>query len=259
MNNVNYRHVICAIAKNEDAYLNEWAGYHLGLGFEHIFIYDNDSTVPIEEFFRNSPLRDRITCIRWPTKPMESAQISAYQHFLANHRDHVEWAAVIDIDEFINLKQDASISQFLDRFPGADGIGINWRIFGSGGNRRYSGVPVTERFRRASEIGFEANKLRKTMYRLRSTISIDIHTGVFRADAAVYSPSGEGIDGDVVINIQQKNYDVAQINHYFVKSYDEWVKKVQRGYTDATVRAVEMFDEYDRNEVVDETILRRNQ
>lgn len=34
---------ICSIARNENEYLDEWVTYHLNLGFDHIFIYDNNN------------------------------------------------------------------------------------------------------------------------------------------------------------------------------------------------------------------------
>ncbi|MCR5563010.1 MAG: glycosyltransferase family 2 protein [Desulfovibrio sp.] len=47
---------ICAIAKNETPFLEEWARFHLSTGFEHIFVYDNGSDVPVSsvlaEFIR---------------------------------------------------------------------------------------------------------------------------------------------------------------------------------------------------------------
>ena len=30
---------LAAIAKDEDAYIQEWIGYHLKLGFDDIFVY----------------------------------------------------------------------------------------------------------------------------------------------------------------------------------------------------------------------------
>ena len=33
---------ICAIAKNENDYINEWCKYHLNLGFDEIYIFDNN-------------------------------------------------------------------------------------------------------------------------------------------------------------------------------------------------------------------------
>ena len=35
---------ICAIVKNEGRYLEEWIDYHLGIGVQKFFIYDNEST-----------------------------------------------------------------------------------------------------------------------------------------------------------------------------------------------------------------------
>ena len=32
---------IVAIARLENPYINEWIRYHRGLGFDHIYVYDN--------------------------------------------------------------------------------------------------------------------------------------------------------------------------------------------------------------------------
>lgn len=34
--------VICALARREHLYINDWVKYHIDLGFDHIYIYDND-------------------------------------------------------------------------------------------------------------------------------------------------------------------------------------------------------------------------
>ena len=36
-----YDAVICCIALDEEAYIDEWIQYHLHIGFSHIYIYDN--------------------------------------------------------------------------------------------------------------------------------------------------------------------------------------------------------------------------
>lgn len=55
---------ICAIARLENAYINEWVEWHLKLGVDHIYVYDNkfgceDSidTVLLDRF------RDKVTII----------------------------------------------------------------------------------------------------------------------------------------------------------------------------------------------------
>ena len=34
---------VCALAKNEHLYINEWVKYYVGLGIDHIYLYDNDN------------------------------------------------------------------------------------------------------------------------------------------------------------------------------------------------------------------------
>jgi hypothetical protein len=34
--------LLCAIAKNEERYINEWVNYHYNLGFDKIVVYNNN-------------------------------------------------------------------------------------------------------------------------------------------------------------------------------------------------------------------------
>ena len=36
------RVVVCALAKNEHLYINEWVKHYVNLGFDKIYLYDND-------------------------------------------------------------------------------------------------------------------------------------------------------------------------------------------------------------------------
>ena len=39
---------ICLLAKEENDYINEWLDWHLNkLKFDHVYIYDNESDIPI--------------------------------------------------------------------------------------------------------------------------------------------------------------------------------------------------------------------
>jgi Glycosyl transferase family 2 len=42
--------VLCAMAKDEEAYLDEWVNYHLAIGFETIYIYDNSDTNELRQW-----------------------------------------------------------------------------------------------------------------------------------------------------------------------------------------------------------------
>lgn len=257
MTSFKHRAVVCAIARDEDRYLVEWIAYHLAIGFDHVFLYDNLSVRPPAGRIAPKALREKVTIIRWPSIPGDLPQTSAYRHFLHTYRDWVEWAAIIDLDEFINLKQDASISGFLERFPTASAVSINWRVFGSSGEVSYRKLPVTERFCRASQIEFGPNLLVKTIHRLSRTKEILIHHGDYLDNDSVRSASGKPIANSPHLAQEEDNYSVAQINHYFLKSIDEWALKNARGYWGYIERSPETYAEYDRNEVEDRSILTR--
>jgi hypothetical protein len=250
------RTAVCAIARDETRYILQWAAYHLAIGFDRIHIYDNMSVRPIADMFADTALRSRVTVVRWPSVPGENAQLTAYRHFLHTNRETVTWAAVIDLDEFINLKIHGTIAGFLSALPAADAIVINWRMFGSSGHAKYRKQMLMERFQKASTVDYDANILVKTIHRMCKVEMIDTHNGRYGPDAVIVTAFGDRTDGGCHVPPTARNLDVAQINHYFVKSRDEWNLKNLRGYTDETVRAPDMFDIHDRNDILDTTILK---
>lgn len=252
-----YRAAVCGIARDEDRYIVEWLAYHLAIGFEHIFLYDNMSVTPIASLIDPKILDEKVTVIRWPSLPGESAQLAAYRHFLHTYQDWVEWAAVLDLDEFLNLKKDRSIHDFLDRFPDASAISINWRLFGGCGETRYRKAPMIERFPKASEVELRENTHVKTIHRLDHTTEIHIHSGSYSTGKDVATPSGVVAPVYNFMKPTDENYDVAAINHYMCKSRDEWVIKSIRGYCDDTVVDLEDYDRASAGDVAENSIQRR--
>ncbi|CAO4183447.1 Glycosyl transferase family 2 [Methylorubrum aminovorans] len=252
-----YHTAICAIAKDEDRYLLEWIAYHLSIGFEHIFLYDNMSQRRIARLI-NDRYRKKITIIRWPNRHGRHSQLEAYEHFLWAHGGECEWAAVLDIDEMLHLKQHNTIDEFLAMFPDVTGIALNWRIFGSAGHRTYKRAFLMERFTRASQIDFQINRTVKSIHRMRYVALLGEHHANYMDEVRVVTASGRRVSNGPYVDISADDFDVAQVNHYFVKSQEEWEIKIgRRGYEWGEVRSADMFHEYDRNEVVDTSILRR--
>ena len=134
----NYYAVICAIALNEEPYIDEWINYHRLLGFSHIYIYDNSD---------NNTLKDKesgfVTVIHFPGLVK---QLQAYDLFVTTYKDKHSWGAFIDCDEFIVLKKHNSIIDFLKEYDDCDGIGLNWLMFGTSREKNYKNEPVLSRF-----------------------------------------------------------------------------------------------------------------
>jgi hypothetical protein len=73
---------ICAIVKDEQLYLEEWVLYNLGLGFHHIYLYDNSqlqTAASWRDQFTNTPeIRDGTTVVPF-VDDSETRQFAAYR------------------------------------------------------------------------------------------------------------------------------------------------------------------------------------
>lgn len=128
--NKKYNIVICGIFKNESPYLDEWITYHLMLGFDHIYLYNNNSSdnylAVIEKYIK----KGKVTLIDWP---FPQGQISAYKHFYDNFYQQSQWVTFLDIDEFYVPKYDRDIKDWIKRHDRWPVLLIYWKMFGTNG------------------------------------------------------------------------------------------------------------------------------
>lgn len=252
---------VCLIAKNEGSYLIEWMAYYLVLGFDRLLIYDNGSTDNTREIVENAKLNDdRIEYIPWPDVKGYSPQISAYNDVIS--RTNTEWIAFFDADEFLVLKENDTIGEFLDKFDySTAAITFNWLIFGSSGHERYKDDLIIRRFTRCSNSKFKFNYYIKTIVRKNAIKYMQIHTPELNY-GSYKNASGQPVKLDNYVCTTAISHSVAQINHYVLKSREEFFKKIDKGEACYPPNSNQRFtkftdgfwDEHDRNENVDFSI-----
>jgi cellulose synthase/poly-beta-1,6-N-acetylglucosamine synthase-like glycosyltransferase len=123
--------IVC-IVKDEAPYLEEWVAYHVALGVDHVFVYDNGSTddsAAILERYQNHGL---VTRLDWP---LGGGQLAAYNHALRFFGATADWLAYHDVDEYLVPLVDDDIPSLLARFPDAAVIQVPRREFGYSGHR----------------------------------------------------------------------------------------------------------------------------
>ena len=153
-----YNTSICAIAKNEESYLIEWLDHHLNLGFNHVYIIDNNDQSGLREFLSDYLEEGFVTIIDFHNiKP--SNQVPAYEYCLLNYGHESRWMAFIDIDEFIILKQDKDINTFLNRYLKYPSILMNWVMYGSNGQILRQERGVKSRFLQPATEGRELKEM----------------------------------------------------------------------------------------------------
>ena len=239
-----YYLAVCAIAKNEGAYFEEWIQWHSRLGVEKFYIYDNDSADATKKIL--APYIES-GLVEYTFFPGQKQQLLAYDDCLERHRLEARWIAFIDLDEFIVPVADRTIPEFLKRFEGFSAVEINWLIYGSGGARQHEEGAVMERFTRHSHLGHLLNRHVKSIVDPRRVFCmIGCHEAARICGRAADS-HGEPIKKN--FRDREPQQDVIRINHYAVKSYEEFLDKRARGRARTTKkRDLDYFRAYDLNE-----------
>ena len=221
--------VLCCIVLDEEAYIDEFVDYYLGMGFNKIYIYDNTEFFQMKSWGRRKVVDgERIELIHYPgTGRQQEAYLECAKK--AKESNHT-WAAFFDVDEFLVLQKHKNVNEFLTEHlcHGEGSIGVNWLIFPAGEKILYEPLPVTKRFIYREPI---VNHHIKSIVRLED---MDVR----RAPHVHYPHLWRGTNHDT--NGKSINgpfnelgpADVAVLHHYHTKSFKEYVAKKTRGRAD---------------------------
>lgn len=239
---------VCAIAKNEGPYFKEWLEWHIDHGVEKFYIYDNESSDETKEILKPYIESGVVDYKYWPG---HRRQLAAYDDCLEKHRYSSRWIAFIDLDEFIVPIRDKSIPEFLTGFESFAAVEINWLIYGSGGRKTKSPGKVMERFRFHSVPDHSLNRHVKSIVNPRRVYTM---TGCHEA-AKISGYIADSHKNRIIKNFRDREplQDVIRINHYAVRSYEEFIEKQARGRASGTQKIVkaEYFNRYDLNDIED--------
>jgi hypothetical protein len=244
---------IVLIVKNEAKYIFEWIEYYLYQGAAKIYIFDNESGDELRGLLSSYIDEGVVVYKYWPGIYQ---QIPAYEWALNAYRDDCAWLAFIDIDEFIVPLKKRKIIDILKEHENISGVEINWVMYGSSGKKNYEEGLVMERFKDHSKTEFDPNRLFKTIFNPRLVYKIGVHAQEYwfrkRPVDTDWNTANHGKKGWKPV------YGEMRINHYYVKSLEEFIQKNLRGEvkkTEDNKYSPEAFAIYDRNEVENDTIM----
>jgi hypothetical protein len=219
---------LCLFVKDENEYLAEWLDYHLLLGVEHFFVYDNNSRRPIRTTVAKYVRRGLVTVYDWP-ETTAGRQCRAYAECLQNHGREFFWIGFIDTDEFIVPANGKKLPQFLRRYEPYGALGIFWLCFGSNGLLKKPKRGVLRSFIRRSHESFESNEHVKCIVNTRFAVpepAADPHQFHF---APGYFAVDENENPILGPRRRPRTSQQIRLNHYIVRSRVEFVAKIRRG------------------------------
>ena len=232
-----YKVAICAIFKNEALYLREWIEYHKIVGVEHFYLYNNNSEDNYETVLAPYIADGSVTLTQWP---QNQAQMQCYHDGIERFKDETEWLTFIDIDEFIVPNTTDNIYDFLKTFQKKRPVVIvYWKMFGTSGllNRDTSGLvtkDLTVCWNKYTDIGkvffntafdFDKNDrhnkaLHHYSWGRKGKLSIPPVNMFGKMCTFGKNPVPFGTDA---------GYFPIQVNHYFTKTYEEYLQKKAKG------------------------------
>jgi hypothetical protein len=123
--------------QDEARWLKEWLEYHLLIGVQHFYLYNNFSGDDYQDVLQPYVERGIVELIEWPYiggNTYDAVQCDAYRDALSRARHTAKWLALIDVDEFLVPVKDNDLTSILVPFESDSTIGgvcAAWVCFGT--------------------------------------------------------------------------------------------------------------------------------
>lgn len=214
---------LCTIFKNEAKYLKEWIDYHLIVGYEHFYVYNNFSEDNYKEILAPYIEKGLLTLIEWPIK---AGQMQAYNDCVEKYKNESCWIAFQDVDEFAVPIKYNDVKDYLKQFEKFPCVLGFYRNFSSNGIlTENTDIPVIEQFTSCDKFMSPSMFLNTYFCNLIKIFRLT-HFARFKFFNKIcpqYASFFCGLTDDI------KNPDF-QFNHYYCKSYEYFMnKKIPNG------------------------------
>ena len=228
---------LCVIAKKENLYIEYFIEYYKQLGYDHIYLYDNNDKrgEKVEDLIKKYIDENLVTLIDYgglKGNNRNSPQMRAYYDCYEKHSKEYDWLSFFDIDEYLMLKpKGIKIQRFLEnkRYKDCPIVKINWLMFSDNGQISYENKPITKRFPKPSlnqNAGIHVKSIMRgnmSYHKLEKTYNAHyIYNGIKSC-----SSSGKFVEGTCFND--PPDYEYATLNHY-VKTITEYIQKLKRGF-----------------------------
>ncbi len=230
---------LCVMGKEENIYAKEFINHYKKLGYNHIFLYDNNDLngEKFEDVLKEEINERLVSIINYRGKKGKKGKIGGiqleiyYDCYEKNNKDY-DWLSFYDFDEFLELKpNNLTIQQFLGnkRYKKCQNVKINFQHYSDNELLYYDNRPVQERF--TTPVYNYYSRVIKSTVRGRLKInywkkSNGAHTSLMKYISC--NSEGKIIKYYSYMNLPV-NYKYAALKHYYTKSVEEYCNKSIRG------------------------------
>lgn len=250
--------VICAIAKKENDYIREWVEYHFKIGFDKIYLWDNnDPKGERFEYVINDYIQNEKVIII-DCRGKKYFQRPAYTQFYKIYSTTFDWCAFIDIDEFIFLNRHINITDYLSEqiFNNFYAIRLNWVVFGDNEKIYKESGKVIDRFTKPStkvKILEGKSIIRGNLFNLIFNSAHYAHFDNIKTPIKQCDNVGNLLSDNNTYKFETLNIENCFIKHYQTKSLEEFcLNKLFRDSANIKRNRVKIDYYFNINEKTDE-------
>jgi len=138
LNKIKYKHELaaCAIFQNEDRFLKEWLDFHLVVGVQHFYLFNNLSSDNYRAILDPYIQAGIVELIDWPypsdnVVEWNTIQCNAYKKAVALAKGTCRWLAVLDTDEYLIPVSGIDLKPLLEPYRKFGGLCVNWQMYGT--------------------------------------------------------------------------------------------------------------------------------
>lgn len=252
---------ILAVARYEDEFIDEWVKWHLNLGFDKIYIMDNnDEGEELKYEHENVEIIpynhiDFSKSADWGG--YNGPQSDAYNYGLGFAKeDGFTHVMLLDIDEFVDIKDCPSPQEFIRRYEGDCGmVSLMWEMYTDNGilYEKDCKPSVVETYteKKKEPIKFKGNNCGQ----MKSFIRIKEGLTFSDSHCPAHIPS-ELLIAANVYNINVVPLNIGVIKHYRTKCFETYLRhKIIQARANLTYAVDTLSTYFDDNELTKEKLL----
>jgi glycosyl transferase family 92 len=223
----------CTIYRDHADDLAEWIEFHLLVGVERFFLYDNGSRDHHRDVLAPYVDEGLVELESWGMpfsvangRPL--AALPAFEHCLRRHRDDTRWIAFLDIDEFLFSPTGRTVAEILPDYERHPGVGVSRREFGPSGHRtRPAGLTIESYVQFRQEPPDARGDIKSIVDPRRTRGPLGMHHFLYSEGCAV-DEQKRPIAGLHRDGVKPISFEKLRVNHYGTKSEQELEGKFRK-------------------------------
>ena len=240
---------LCIIGKRENRYVKEFVEHYKKIGYNKIFIYDNNeiNDEKFEDIIQDEIDKGFISIIN--LRGLKRKQFYSYKDCYKNNNKKYDWLSFFDFDEFLELNPPfVKIQDYLGikEFKKCDTVKINQILYENYTQVYYENKPLKQRLKKRIRI---SRHIKSTV---RGNLPINYWSKMRNPHTSLnkfVTCSGSGKIINYSSSYAPPDVKLAYLKHYYFKSFEEFCIKRKRGNADSknlqlNQKLKEFFDSY---------------